>query len=122
MYVVDESRNEVLARAMAALRRQLAKIPDGKLTAIARRAGISVRQLQRLRGGEMDDVKVSTLAGLATVLKTTPSELLGGGASPHARRPAPVGRRRGKPRNMRRQGDVGESTDLEEDDDTGDDV
>jgi transcriptional regulator with XRE-family HTH domain len=109
----------MLAKVMASVRRQLARIPDGKLSEVARRAGLSVRQLHRLRSGELRDVKVSTLTRLAEALGVPLVSLIGG-SSPRPRRPAPVGRRRGRPRTMRRQQDVGELVDHDEDEEEHD--
>jgi transcriptional regulator with XRE-family HTH domain len=103
-------------RALAALKRQLAAIPDGKVSDVARRAQISPRQLRRLRAGQIGRVQLDTILRLADALDVSAAELLGG-ASPHAKRPAPTGRRRGKPRTMRRQGDVGEAPVFDEDED-----
>lgn len=85
----------------------LQRIPEGDISETARRAGISVRQLLRIRAGEAD-IRLSTLQRLADAMGVHGCVLLGGtmartSSSSRPRRPAPIGRRRGKPRAARRQ-------------------
>lgn len=106
-------------RLQRALVVRLRAIPAGKLAATARRivraqggkdtdadfeqrTEAEKRQIQRLRAGDNTDVKLSTLADIARALGESPLEIL----APAARRPAPIGRRAGKPRGVRRQQDV----------------
>lgn len=98
---------------MAALVARLQKIPEGEVAATARRAGISRRQLVRIRAGDAN-VTLQTLERLAGALGEHPLELLGGAAVPR-RRAAPIGHRQGKPRGIRREVDLWEPWPYEED-------
>lgn len=97
---------------MAALVARLQEIAEGEVAATARRAGISRRQLVRIRGGDAN-VTLETLERLAAALGEHPLELLGG-AVPR-RRAAPIGHRQGKPRGIRREIDLWEPWPCEED-------
>jgi len=79
---------------------RLRAIPDGEISDTARRAGLSLRALMRIREGH-GDVKLSTLVAIARALEVHPAQLLGGSAP--RRRPAPIGRRHGRPRGIRRE-------------------
>jgi transcriptional regulator with XRE-family HTH domain len=96
-----------------ALVTRLRAIPDGEISDTARRAGLSLRALMRIREGH-GDVKLSTLVALARALEVHPAQLLGGSAP--RRRPAPIGRRHGRPRGIRREPDVLQVPAHDEDD------
>lgn len=66
-------------------------------------------------------MRLDTLISLADALHVTPAEMLGG-ANPRTKRPAPTGRRRGKPRTMRRQGFLGEIPMYDEDEELTEEV
>jgi transcriptional regulator with XRE-family HTH domain len=100
--------------AELALARQLARIVEGDVAEIAKRARISIRQLRYMRAGTRLDITLSTLARLADALEMPAAALIGGTKS-RARRPAPIGKRPGKPRTMRREPHVGELTEFDED-------
>ncbi len=101
-------------RILAALRRAALKIPDGKIGDIARRAGMSRRQLTRLRAGELLDMRVSTFVRLVRALGATTAEILGD----TRRRGATLGRGTGRPRNIRREPTNGDVARADEDDDS----
>jgi len=61
---------------MAALQHWLQEVPDGEISDLARSSGVSFRQILRLRNGKAGDARVTTLARLAKVLKTTPARLI----------------------------------------------
>lgn len=94
----------MISKVMAAISRRLSRLSDSELEAVGRRAKISARQMRRLRSGSIADIKMSKFFQLADALRVTPAEL--GGSSPQPKRPAPIGRKRGRPRNIRRQPDV----------------
>lgn len=116
----NSGRAERPGALQAALVAQLQRIPEGDISETARRAGISVRQLQRIRAGAAD-IRLSTLQRLAEALGVHGAALIGG--TPPRRRPAPIGRRRGKPRGVRRDplGGKPEPFDDELEDDPTDD-
>jgi transcriptional regulator with XRE-family HTH domain len=105
-----------LDRTIAAIMRRLAAIPDGDVSDVARRAGMSPRQLRRLRAGGLKHAQLVTLVHLAEALGITPAELVGG-AHPRGRRGTTLssGRGRGRPRNIRRQPAAGEDPRRDED-------
>ena len=94
-----------------ALARQLARIVDGDIAEVACRARISVRQLRYMRAGKYLDVRLSTLSRLAEAMGI--SVVIG--TAPRARKPAPIGHRRGKPRTMRREPNGVERVTFDED-------
>jgi DNA-binding Xre family transcriptional regulator len=106
----------MLRKAMAATVARLAKVPDGEVSALARRARMSPRQLQRLRAGKLTDVKLSTLTRIAEALGLDLATLIGGGSHPRrGRSGTTLGRGRGRPRNIRREPAVGDIPRRDED-------
>lgn len=94
-------------RLLRALVAELRRIPDGDANAVARRARISRRQFDRIRAGKAD-LLTTTMTRLADALGI--AIVIG-----PPRRAAPIGKRAGKPRGIRREPNVGESHDHEED-------
>lgn len=110
----------VLDRTIAAVQRRLEQIPDGEVSAVARRAKMSPRQLRRLRAGGLAHAKLITLVHLAEALGITPAELIGGSHPRRGRSGTTLGRGRGRPRNIRREPAAAEIPRQDEDEeDTG---
>jgi len=98
---------------------RLRAIPEGKITATARRLAAlrgsddfeaARRALLRIRAGTNTNVRLDTLEEIAKALGEDPLEIL----SRQPIRPAPIGRRLGKPRAARRQPDAVELPVLDE--------
>lgn len=60
-----------------ALAKRLKAIPDGRVSDTARKAGITLRHLMRLRKGDSASVGLSTLEGLADALGESIGSILG---------------------------------------------
>lgn len=78
------------AAFQAALVARLRAIPDGQVTATAKRAGVPLTQLLRLRRGENTDVRLSTLERLARGLGELPGLVLSGRDLPAETQPDTV--------------------------------
>lgn len=55
---------------------RLKEIPDGEISATARRSGLALQQLLKLRRGENTDIRLSTLVKIARGLGVTPASLI----------------------------------------------
>lgn len=63
--------------ASAALLAALKAIPQGEISGTARRSGIHITQLARLRRGESLNIQIETLKRLAIAMGKTSDELIG---------------------------------------------
>ena len=61
---------------------RLKEIPDGEISATARRAGLPARHVRRLRGGKSPDVRLSTLEKLAIGLREPLGWVIDDGPAP----------------------------------------